>query len=101
MISQRRSVKTRRGPDFNVPFFRSSSGRIKTRRHHADDPIQISIHPHAFIQNVSVTAEESLPETVANYNFRNKTGCVIIRIETSSEFRLDTQELEVIRRHEQ
>src|SRR5262249_36357307 len=101
MISQRRSVKARRSPDFNVPLFRSSSGRIKTRRHDTDDPIQVSIHPHAFIQNVWIAIKEPLPETVANYNFRNKTGCVIIRIETSSEFRLDTQELEVIRRHEQ
>ena len=99
MISHWRAVKTGRRPDFNVSFFRCSSRCIETRRHDADDPVQVSIHSHALAQNLSIAAESSLPEAITDHNFAHKARRVIIRIETSTDLRLHPQQFEIIWRN--
>src|SRR5262249_8612153 len=96
MISHLRAVKTRGGPDFNISFFRCSSGSIKTGRHYADDQIHVRVHSHAPIQNVWIGGESSFPEAIANHNFPNESWRVIARIKTPTQLRLHSQQFKII-----
>ena len=99
MFGQRWSIKTRGRPNFNVPFLRGASGRIKTRRHDTDDPVEIRVHANALVQDLRIAAEQALPQRVANHDFRNKSRRVVLGIESAAELRLSSQQRKIIRRN--
>jgi len=96
VIKHGRTVKTRCGPDVDVPFCGRSPRSVKTRWHDAGDPIQVSVEPYTPTQYIGVTPEQALPETVADENFLHHTWRVIFRIESPAQLGPRAQKRKII-----
>src|ERR1041385_2216305 len=101
MIRHRRPVETCGGEYLDVPLFRGSSGRIEIRRHHADDLIQVGVHPHVLTEDVWIATERSFPESITDNDFAIEAWGIIFGVEAPPEPRLHAQQREVIRRDDQ